>query len=126
MQNFSSMHEQATEAGLSQIALLDHILSSVSDGIHVIDMNGTVLVENDASARMLGWCNDCLVGKPWHAAIHHHHADGREFRSHGAVRDYASTARAGVGGDWRDGICGRCNGLAARVRQLTLLSTRSA
>ena len=79
MQNFSPVHEQATETGFSQIALHEHILRSVSDGIHVIDVNGTVLIENDASARMLGWCNDCLVGKPWHAAIHHHHADGREF-----------------------------------------------
>ena len=73
------MHEQATEAGLSQIALLDHILSSVSDGIHVIDMNGTVLIENEVSARMLGWCKDYVVGKLGHAAIHHHHADGSAF-----------------------------------------------
>lgn len=56
-----------------------HILSSVSDGIHVIDMHGHVLIENDASARMLGWCDDCLVGKLGHAAIHHHHADGSAF-----------------------------------------------
>ncbi|WP_374564783.1 diguanylate cyclase domain-containing protein [Ideonella sp.] len=56
-----------------------HILSSVSDGIHVIDMQGRVIIENDASVRMLGWCDDCLVGKLGHAAIHHHHADGSAF-----------------------------------------------
>lgn len=59
--------------------LHEHILSSVSDGIHVIDMDGLVLVENEASARMLGWRNDCLVGKLGHSAIHHHHADGSNF-----------------------------------------------
>lgn len=59
--------------------LHQHILSSVSDGIHVIDLHGRVLVENDASARMLGWRGDCLVGKLGHTAIHHHHADGSDF-----------------------------------------------
>lgn len=56
--------------------LHEHILQSVSDGVHVIDVHGTVLVENAASARMLGWCGDSLVGKHGHQAIHHHHADG--------------------------------------------------
>lgn len=80
MQNFSSKREQATDVGLSQIALQDHILRSMNDGVHVIDMNGIVLLENDASASMLGWCDDKLVGKLGHAMIHHHHADGSEFR----------------------------------------------
>ncbi len=71
--------EHSTEVELGQMALHDHILRSVNDGIHVIDMNGIVLIENEASARMLGWCGDCLVGKAGHAAIHHHHADGTEF-----------------------------------------------
>lgn len=55
--------------------LHEHILQSVSDGVHVIDINGIVLMENAASASMLGWCDDCLVGKHGHMAIHHHHAD---------------------------------------------------
>lgn len=79
MQNFPQKREQVIELGLSQIALHDHILRSVNDGIHVIDMHGIVLIENEASARMLGWCDDGLVGKYGHAAIHHHHADGSEF-----------------------------------------------
>ncbi|MBB5206322.1 diguanylate cyclase (GGDEF)-like protein/PAS domain S-box-containing protein [Inhella inkyongensis] len=60
-------------------ALQQHILQSVSDGIHVIDLQGRVLMENAASTRLLGWCDDCLVGKNGHAAIHHHHSDGRLF-----------------------------------------------
>ena len=61
MQNFSQQGEQATEVSLSQIALHDHVLRSVSDGIHVIGMHGIVLIENEASASMLGWCYECLV-----------------------------------------------------------------
>jgi diguanylate cyclase (GGDEF)-like protein/PAS domain S-box-containing protein len=55
--------------------LHEHILQSVSDGVHVVDVNGIVLIENAASAKMLGWCGDCLVGKHGHMEIHHHHAD---------------------------------------------------
>ena len=63
-------------SGLDPLRQLhEHILQSVSDGVHVIDTNGIVLMENAASASMLGWCGDCLVGKHGHMAIHHHHAD---------------------------------------------------
>jgi len=63
-------------SGLDPLRQLhEHILQSVSDGVHVIDANGIVLMENAASASMLGWCGDCLVGKHGHMAIHHHHAD---------------------------------------------------
>jgi diguanylate cyclase (GGDEF)-like protein/PAS domain S-box-containing protein len=55
--------------------LHEHVLQSVSDGVHVVDINGIVLIENAASAKMLGWCGDCLVGKHGHVEIHHHHAD---------------------------------------------------
>jgi diguanylate cyclase (GGDEF)-like protein/PAS domain S-box-containing protein len=55
--------------------LHEHILQSVSDGVHVVDVNGIVLIENAASSKMLGWCGDCLVGKHGHMEIHHHHAD---------------------------------------------------
>lgn len=55
--------------------LHEHIIQSVSDGVHVVDVNGIVLIENAASANMLGWCGDCMVGKHGHREIHHHHAD---------------------------------------------------
>ena len=59
--------------------LYEHILGSVSDGVHVIDRDGVVLLENAAAAEMLGWHDGALVGKNGHEAIHHHHADLREF-----------------------------------------------
>lgn len=59
---------------------LNHILNSVSDGVHVLDMQGTIIAENAASAAMFGWGNaDDLVGRPGHETIHHHHADSSSF-----------------------------------------------
>jgi diguanylate cyclase (GGDEF)-like protein/PAS domain S-box-containing protein len=55
--------------------LYEHILQSVSDGVHVINLDGLVIIENLASAKMLGWKGDSLVGKHGHKTIHHHHAD---------------------------------------------------
>jgi len=52
-----------------------HIIESVSDGVHVIDVNGIVIMENAASNRMLGWTGDSLVGKHGHMVMHHHHPD---------------------------------------------------
>lgn len=59
--------------------LYEHILHSVSDGVHVINLNGLVIIENQASAIMLGWKGDTLVGKHGHHTIHHHHADLSEY-----------------------------------------------
>ena len=66
IENISS--ENSSLAQISIQELHEHILKSVHDGIHVVDINGVVLVENEASAKMLGWCNDCLVGKHGHEA----------------------------------------------------------
>lgn len=59
---------------------LEQILMSVEEGIHVVALDGTVMVENAASLEMLGYSNiDGLVGSHAHGAIHHHHADGSNF-----------------------------------------------
>ncbi|MEA3186478.1 MAG: hypothetical protein QOD99_308, partial [Chthoniobacter sp.] len=55
------------------------ILQSVGDGIHGMDLNGNIVFENPAGARMLGWEIDELVGKPAHETIHHSHPDGSDF-----------------------------------------------
>jgi PAS domain S-box-containing protein len=64
------------EAALRQSEL---ILSSVGEGVHGIDLEGRIIFENPAAARMLGWDAEDLIGKPAHATIHHHHADGTEY-----------------------------------------------
>src|ERR1700722_13592239 len=59
---------------------LNNILDSVSEGVHVIDMNGVIIAENTASSIMFGWNDaDSLVGRPGHETIHHHHADNSTF-----------------------------------------------
>jgi diguanylate cyclase (GGDEF)-like protein/PAS domain S-box-containing protein len=60
--------------------MLKNILNSVSDGIHVLDMNGVIIAENAASSIMFGWEDaDSLVGRSGHDAVHHHHADNSIF-----------------------------------------------
>jgi diguanylate cyclase (GGDEF)-like protein/PAS domain S-box-containing protein len=117
MQNSPQCLEQITEVDLSKMALHDHILRSVSDGIHVIDMNGTVLIENEASAHMLGWCDDCLVGKQGHAAIHHHHADGSQFPAE-TCPIYA-TLKDGVAREISDDVFWRQDGSSFPVEYRT-------
>lgn len=59
---------------------LHHILSSVGEGIHVIDAEGRIIAENLASMIMFGWDeHEGLIGSPGHESIHHHHADMTEF-----------------------------------------------
>jgi diguanylate cyclase (GGDEF)-like protein/PAS domain S-box-containing protein len=67
-------------AKISLMELHTYILNSVNEGIHVVDLNGTVLVENQASMRMLGWPDGGLVGLHGHSCIHHHHADQTEYK----------------------------------------------
>lgn len=51
------------------------ILNSTVEGIHVIDLNGIVIVENLAAVNMLGREVGDLVGRHAHDTLHHHHAD---------------------------------------------------
>jgi PAS domain S-box-containing protein len=47
------------------------ILNSIADGVHVVDLSGTISLENPAASRMLGWEASSLVGQPAHETIHH-------------------------------------------------------
>ena len=105
-------------SGLDPLRQLhEHILQSVSDGVHVIDTNGIVLMENAASASMLGWCGDCLVGKHGHMAIHHHHADLTEH----ALTDCPIYATIGDGQTRhiKDDVFWRQNGTSFPVEYTT-------
>lgn len=55
------------------------ILGSVSDGIVGLDNQGLMTFANPAAPAMLGYCDDDFVGKPFHALVHHHYPDGKEF-----------------------------------------------
>lgn len=55
------------------------VLNSIGEGIHWIDRQGTIIYENPAAARLLGWQNSELVGRPGHLAMHHTRSGGREY-----------------------------------------------
>ncbi len=55
------------------------ILRSVGEGIHGIGLDGTIIFENAAAARLLGAQAEDLIGKPAHETIHHSHADGSTY-----------------------------------------------
>ena len=49
----------------------ERILSSIADGVVVMNLSGDVTLANPAAARMLGWQASELTGCPAHATIHH-------------------------------------------------------
>ncbi|MFV0934011.1 bifunctional diguanylate cyclase/phosphodiesterase [Pseudomonas jessenii] len=59
--------------------MLENILHSMSEGVHVIDVSGTIILENEASKMMFRWQGDELLGLPAHETVHHHHGDGTDF-----------------------------------------------
>ncbi|PRC91751.1 diguanylate cyclase domain-containing protein [Solimicrobium silvestre] len=60
-------------------SMLENILRSMKEGVHVVNEKGIILLENDASLVMLGWQDDNILGRMAHATIHHHHADRSDF-----------------------------------------------
>ena len=52
------------------------IFESVGEGIHGIDLSGTIIFENSAAAKLLGYSIEGLIGKPAHATMHHSRKDG--------------------------------------------------
>jgi PAS domain S-box-containing protein len=52
------------------------VLDAVSEGIHALDLDGKITLENPAAEKMLGWEHGALIGKPAHATMHHSKAGG--------------------------------------------------
>lgn len=65
--------EQALERLRQQQAL---ILNSAGDGICGVDDTGACTFINASGARMLGWEQEQLIGRPLHDSIHHRKLDG--------------------------------------------------
>ncbi|HEY0791871.1 MAG TPA: PAS domain S-box protein, partial [Chthoniobacterales bacterium] len=55
------------------------VLNAIGEGIHTLDLEGRITFENPASARMLGWDANELIGKPAHPTMHHSRADGTPY-----------------------------------------------
>ena len=55
------------------------ILSSVGEGIYVLDMEGNTSFINPAGAGLLGYSAEELIGKPQHVITHHSRKDGAPY-----------------------------------------------
>lgn len=55
------------------------VLDAVAEGIYGIDSKGCINFINPAALAMLGYTEHEVLGKPSHALMHHHHADGRPY-----------------------------------------------
>ena len=55
------------------------ILNAIDDGVYCLDTKGRTIFVNEAAARMLGYTQRELLGRPQHETVHHHYADGSPF-----------------------------------------------
>jgi PAS domain S-box-containing protein len=81
----ASLGEDVTERQQTEKALgrlrrqYELILQSVGEGIHGIGLDGKIIFENAAAAKLLGAQAEDLIGKPAHETIHHSHEDGSAY-----------------------------------------------
>ncbi len=65
---------QAAEKALAALQTQHSlILNAIGDGVHRLDLEGNILFENPAGAKMLGWQPLDLVGRSAHQVIHRSH-----------------------------------------------------
>jgi diguanylate cyclase (GGDEF)-like protein/PAS domain S-box-containing protein len=55
------------------------LLESTAEGICGVDVNGITTFVNPAALALLGYEEEELLGKPMHALVHHHYADGSDY-----------------------------------------------
>ena len=58
---------------------LELTMNSIEEGIHRVDLNGNIVFENPAAARLLGWGTAELLGRPAHQTMHHTRPDGTHY-----------------------------------------------
>ena len=70
------------------------ILQAAGEGVYGLDCEGLTTFVNPAAARMLGWQETELIGKPMHQLLHHSRPDGSHYPKlecpiHAAFKDGA-------------------------------------
>jgi PAS domain S-box-containing protein len=73
----------------------DLILHAAGEGIYGLGVDGCTTFVNQATASMLGWGRDDLVGNVQHDLVHHSHPDGTPYPLH-ACRIHVALARGEV------------------------------
>lgn len=89
------------------------LLDSIAEGVHGLDLSGTITFENPAAAAMLGWGISELHGLSAHATIHHTHDDGTPHRL--ADCPIHATLADGIVRHIRDDLFWRKDGSSLRV-----------
>jgi PAS domain S-box-containing protein len=68
--------KRAEEAMSALRRELELTMNSMEEGVHRVNLQGDIVFENPAAARMLGWEVAELLGKPGHLTMHHAREDG--------------------------------------------------
>lgn len=55
------------------------ILNSAGDGIFGLDLKGNIMFANPKAAKLLGWSQSEILGRPAHDTVHHTHSDGTSY-----------------------------------------------
>jgi len=110
-----------TQVLLDEVAASDErsrlILSSVSDGIVGLDLEGRVSFVNPAAPQMLGFGEHELIGVRMHEAVHHHYPDGRPMPF--AECGMSGTAADGQARSGDDQVLWRKDGSALPIEYAT-------
>lgn len=78
----TALHTQLQEAehALAQLQLQARLLREWSGHAMIeLDTDANIVEVNEAAERALQWSSDELVGKPYHATVHHTQRDGTEY-----------------------------------------------
>jgi diguanylate cyclase (GGDEF)-like protein/PAS domain S-box-containing protein len=86
---------------------------TVADGLSVDDGDGNIVYVNASGLRMLGYEAGELIGRNWHAAVHHSHPDGTPFPAEECP--LWAARRAGTGYETADDCFWRKDGSMLRV-----------
>jgi len=74
---------------------LQGLTDALGEGVYAVDTAGLCTFVNPEAARLLGWSNDELIGKPIHDIVHYQRTDGSKHpREHGLLHQAGATDKA--------------------------------
>jgi PAS domain S-box-containing protein len=117
------MARDITEQRRAEKALLDLrgelelTMNSMEEGVHRVDLQGNIVFENPAGARMLGWEVADLLGKRAHLTMHHTRRDGTPYPAEECP--IHATLRDGVSRHLADEVFWRQDGTSFPVEYIT-------